>query len=550
MASTGGGSFGWSGLRIPSFNFPAGWQTLWQFLETVKGKWQPNKEEREIVGVVDPLFLWVTDDGIDNSTDDAGNSGLDLAVFDTTSRADSARIEVLNTSGGNETVRGAAIRGKPVLRLSGEQGIIHDAFVDYESIYKNGEIKYELGNNFIVTISQVEKLADFHWKNSRAKRHIYTLSMIGTRYWFSPGEWYTLAIGGAGEQEYISSVVECYGVQIERVFGEMGQTIVAFREVYENWTKDSNALARVIAGGNPYNMPDFGRRLVASSTYMGKADYYCDGTSDEDEINAAISDLVGFGGGFVELTEGTYYTDGAITLADDIVFIGKGWRTIIEKNGNYRGIVLDGSSGNEYNNVYLRDFKITRNASDNNNISLIFFDYVDDLKIENVWGYNSSYRGLEITNCDRCEIIYNKFSDCDNEGIYVLGVSSSSGSRVLGNSCMDGSSFGIVMIGGHGICADNYCAGNGSDGLYLNAFDKSSITGNVCEGNSGNGIGCYSCNNDILSGNIIEGNGDDGIFMENTCGANNVITGNRGTNNTNENFDDDAGSTDSGNDWT
>ena len=160
-----------------------------RYAAMLRGKYEPNYEDYEVVGLKDARFLWLTDSGIDNSVDDAGNSGLDLDTFDTTTRADSANILVENTSGGTQKVRGAAIRGKPVIRLSGENGYIHEDFVDYEDIYRNGENKFELGNNFVCTKLQTEELADFHWKNFRAKRHVYTVSMVGTRYWFSPGEW-------------------------------------------------------------------------------------------------------------------------------------------------------------------------------------------------------------------------------------------------------------------------------------------------------------------------------------------------------------------------
>jgi parallel beta-helix repeat protein len=533
-------------FRMPiqhPLNFPSGAIGIWQFYESIKNKWQPNKEEREIVGIKDAIFLWVTDSGVDNSTDDAGNSGLVLNQFDTTSRADSAWIKIENTSGSSKTVRGAAIRGKPIIRLSGEQGFIHDDFVDYEDIYRNGEKKFELGNNFIVTKDQVEKLADFHWKNFRAKRHIYIVGMTGTRYWFSPGEWYTLTIGGSGEQEYINSVVECYNVQIERGVGELGTTIVTFREVYETWSKDSNAIARIIAGGNPYNMPDFGRRLVASSTYMGKADYYCDGASDEDQINAAISELAGIGGGFIELTEGTYYTDGAIVPANNIILSGKGWQTVIEKNGNFNGINLVGSGGSEYENVMLNDFKITKNAGDTETTYLIALSYVDNVSITRIWTYNSYDLGGYFDNCDNLTITDSKFSD---NGASGLTIDTCNSLKLAGNHFVNNTIVGLaILTSDHGAIVGNTIKDNSnSHGIYFSNSDYITISGNICEGNGdeGNESGIYLISSDgnILIGNICEGN-QNGIYIN--SGTRNVITGNRATGNTTANFTDNGTST-------
>ena len=532
--------------RLAAIETQERWESAWASL--VGNKFEPNKDDYEIVGVKDALFIWQTDDGTDNSVDDASNSSLDLDKFDVTSRHDSAWIRVINSSGNSKTVRGALIRGKPVIRLSGDNGFIHDDFVDYEDIYRNGEKKFELGNNYICTKAQTESLADFHWKNFRAKRHIFALSMVGTRYQFSPGEWYTIQIGGAAEQEHIDAVCECYNVQIERGVGELGTTVVTFREVYEGWAKDSNSLARIIAGGNPYNMPNFGRRLVASSTYLYTADYYCSGASDETEINAAISELAGIGGGFVELTEGTFITDGVITLADNIMLAGKGWNTSIEKNGAYDGISLIGSNGSEYTNLCLQDFRITRNASDTNNNPLINLEYCDKSTMRNVFFDDGYYFGIELDDCDDFAVIDSLFDSCGNNSMDINGASTRG--QITNNRISAGSQNGIL-------CYIDYVSINGNviensaGSITLYGASNCSIVGNVIY-NSVNGIFLTTdSDNNIISGNISEGNSIYGIrIATDTCDIN-VVTGNRATNNTSANFSDaGTGTVDIGNDWT
>jgi len=86
-----------------------------------RGKYKPNAKTYEYVGLKSGRLLWLTDSGQDNSTDDAGNSGLTVDTFDTTTCADSAQIKLENTGGSTETIRGAAIRGKPIIRLSGKK---------------------------------------------------------------------------------------------------------------------------------------------------------------------------------------------------------------------------------------------------------------------------------------------------------------------------------------------------------------------------------------------------------------------------------------------
>src|SRR5690606_39272175 len=57
------------------------------------------------------------------------------------------------------------------------------------------------------------------------------------------------------------------------------------------------------------------------------ADYVADGTSDEDEINAALTAAAG---GKVYLAEGTYVADGTILIPNNTTLAGAGRGTVIE----------------------------------------------------------------------------------------------------------------------------------------------------------------------------------------------------------------------------
>ena len=56
---------------------------------------------------------------------------------------------------------------------------MNDKHIDYEGIAKDGEVLFELGNDFIVTLEQVNKLADYHWKYNKTKKHLYTVTLPG-----------------------------------------------------------------------------------------------------------------------------------------------------------------------------------------------------------------------------------------------------------------------------------------------------------------------------------------------------------------------------------
>ena len=142
---------------------------------------------------------------------------------------------------------------------------------------------------------------------------------------------------------------------------------------------------------------------VGSSIYIGDdATFLCDGSSDEDEISNAITLISERGGGIVQLTEGTYYMDGSINLASNVILdLG---RAIIEKNCNDYAIRGDGGSGSELENITIQNGTITRNAADTNAKDLIYLDYCDKVTIKNCNIIDSYYHGIYCYYCDDLRI--------------------------------------------------------------------------------------------------------------------------------------------------
>ncbi len=422
-----------------------------------------NEADQEIVGVKEAVFYWRSN-GWGNSTLGSGG-GFTLVTFDTTTYSDGAIIKIQNTSGSQRRFQSAHINGKPILRYSGEKGLVHDDFVDYESIARDGEKKLEFGNNYIVTKNQLESLCDHYWKASNYKRHIYKLEIPGRCYWYCPGEWYTVQVGGAGQAEYIDSVCECFDVQIESEAGDVGRTIVAFREIYQNWVKDSGAIARFLGSGSLKDKHNFSRVLVASPDYPGPSDYRCDGTADQVEIQEAISQLQG-AGGVVELTEGTFNITAAIDLSyDNIVLTGAGAKTIIEKNCNDYGIKAVGSDGSEINSIQVNNLRVTRNSADTNEKDLLYFEYVNGSQISNVTGYDSLSSVCSLSHCDNCLI-----SDCifDTSASSQRGLSMWHCHKIQAvNNEVTNAGYGIDVIGSNCIISNNSVHDNYQDGILI-----------------------------------------------------------------------------------
>ena len=375
-----------------------------------------NEADQEIIGVKEAVLFWWSNYG--TGTNSVAGGGFTATTFDTSAYSDGAIIKLNNNSGGDRKMKSCSITGKPVVRYSGEKGIIHDDFVDYESILRDGEKKLEFGNNYIVNTTQLGQLADFYWKANNYKRHVYELEIPGRCYWYSPGEWYTVQIGGAGDVEYIDSVCECFDVQVEGEAGGLGRTVVAFREVYENWTKDSGALARFLGSGSPKDKYNFARVLVASQYYPGPSDYRCDGTADQTEIQAAIDQVAGFGGGVVELTEGTFVTAAAIDITtDNIVLSGAGAKTIVQKNCSDFSLEVLGAAGTYIENIIIRNLQLTRSSADTNAVELLHIKYAKNVTLENLVVEDSYGDGIVLENCERVNLI-----NCVVNGAEVSGV--------------------------------------------------------------------------------------------------------------------------------
>ncbi len=474
-------------------------------------KYKPAEKTREIIGIRGtPTLINLTN-----------ASSLTTTIFDYTTRADSARILLTNDTGGTRIMRGCSMRGKLVTKLADTEGYVHDKFVDYESIEKNGEIKYELGNDFVVTIVQVNKLADYTWKNNKAKRHMYTVDFHGFRSYFEPGEWYTVEIGGAGEEEYIDSVCECYSVRCSSYASGMPYTSVTFREIYENWKFDSNETARSIASGQ-WGREQSGRVVtVAASTHIGDADYYCDGTADQVEILAAIAYLVSTGGGTVRCVGGVFNTAAAIVLNDHITLdIAPG--AMIKKNGNFNAVQCVGTSGTHKHDVGITGGgTITRDAADENSKQLVYLEYSDDVRMDGIIIDNSFYHGIHSVDCTDVKITTLKISNCEQNGIYVTrgivviiyGVSvtecadegiglydltgTDSGCQIINCSISDCGNIGIKVTSCQSIVQSNQITGCTNYGIYItDAAVGTMVNNNRCYNNGADtGIANTNFNN-------------------------------------------------------
>ena len=322
---------------------------------TIAEKYKPNSASFEIIGLANGVLEYKA-----CTTVYAPQTDITKTTFDVVTKADAALILLTNASGSTRYLLACWITGNLVKRFSGREGFLHDSFINFDDIDRNGERVFELANNFIVTKSQVEQLADYLWKKNTEKKHVYGLSLPGTRHYFEPGEWYALTASSDGES--ISTTVRLLSVDVDRQAGRLGNTMLIVEEDLANWTPDGNSPAHFIVVGEESRKSYDQKVTVAASGYMGPANWYCDETNDEAQLLAALNWLSGsYGGGTIQLTEGTYAIDAELVMKSNISIVGMGVKTIIDATGDFHTFNCTGLS-----NIVFRDFQCTLSGTPTN----------------------------------------------------------------------------------------------------------------------------------------------------------------------------------------
>jgi hypothetical protein len=253
-------------------------------------------------------------------------------VADFTTYPDRAIIKLTHNDTGEPEIKilGGCIKGKTVSMLAGSSGYKWE-FTDYASIERNGEKSVEISNDYITSSDQCKAVGDYEWKESRYHPE-YVVELNGTHYEYAIGDRWTLQVDytlNGNVLEHIDTDVIIESVSYGKSVGSLGSTKLGLRVPSSAWalTMAKNAkltgAGKVNWKGNRSNII-----TVAASDYVGQADFYCDGTDDEEEIESAIALLSESGGGEVRLTNGTF-TTGGISVNSSVVISGEGIGTKI-----------------------------------------------------------------------------------------------------------------------------------------------------------------------------------------------------------------------------
>ena len=193
----------------------------------------------------------------------------------------------------------------------------------------------------------------------------------------------------------------------------------------------TNGQVLSVVGGFPtWQPPSTGKRAasrtVATSTSLATsqagADYVCDGTADQVEINQAITDLA-TSGGEVVLLEGTYVLSGSIVLTSNIRIMGRG---AILKVRNSHGATLDVlTAGAATANIELASLRIDGNRINQavtGQNGIVVANNVDNITIRDCWIKSFAGSGIKQTGTQtKLRLVNVYIQDCTSYGADIQG---------------------------------------------------------------------------------------------------------------------------------
>lgn len=199
----------------------------------------------------------------------------------------------------------------------------------------------------------------------------------------------------AGLLESHVSVVRLYGLKTNKAVDFSGATSV---------TLPAGTTIDGVSGGKPVT--------ATLGTTGTSSDYVTDGTADNVQLQAAVTDVSAAGGGIVTIRSGTYAIAGVVTVPANVIIEGEGDSTVL---------VMAAASAIKVNSsdVVIRNLTINGDSQAINNYGII------------------------VENAVNVEIHSNKFLNMEGFGIFITATAS--------NTCSD--------INVH----DNYLYGNGNN---------------------------------------------------------------------------------------
>ncbi len=285
------------------------------------------------------------------------------------------------------------------------------------------------------------------------------------------------------------------------------------------------------------------------------ADYVCDGTNDDVELQQAIAACIAAGGGTIWVKRGTYnLSTNLLIIGSDIIFRGEGWRStnFVMNNEVNREAICVGDASTACNNVSFLDFGIDGNKA--NQTGSVYsggtrnlIRYRSDAQnsygglVQGVHTYNGKQNGISSESHSFLTIRDNVSENCDNFGVWWengsqviveanhtrnnvqsgIKVLSAGGGSVSHNDSkgdrggMSFQSVGNVAIIGNSIYRSGWAGAStyATNGVGMTDVTNATFSGNQIFGAYANGLEMYGCNRVKVVANGFHRNGQ---FADNT----------------------------------
>lgn len=226
----------------------------------------------------------------------------------------------------------------------------------------------------------------------------------------------------------------------------------------------------------------------SSAKSKAQADYVCDGTDDNVEIQAAI-DALPTGGGTVLLLEGVFRVATDIAMRSNVTLEGTGFSTILMLNPNTNKNII---TATDVSNFCIQSMLLDGNKDNNTDQNNILLQ-----------------NGIHIEHCYRSVVSTLIIQNCEESGIHVMPVNGATGSELAYNTFLN-------------IVSHN----NTKCGMYINSYAEYMQISNCVFANNGTyGVCNLSANLTFSSCIMCENAGSGvGIIVESKT-TNNTFTG-------------------------
>lgn len=277
------------------------------------------------------------------------------------------------------------------------------------------------------------------------------------------------------------------------------------------------------------------------------ADYTCDGTDDEVQIQAAIDAANTNGGGTVLLLDGHYNitgtnNDGAIFLKSNVTLTGVGWGTVIRftdtSTGGFRWLIdindsssyieisdltLDTSVTTQWRNIYVDgsgidyvNIRNIRTLSKSGAAWGVYMKGVDHITATNNHFYNATKAHFELNTCNGV-VFSGNYAYTGGELFFIQ--QSSSAVSVVGNTHYSHNTSGgyssITVKGitnGATVVGNTVWGTNASSSMAMEIqADFAAVTGNAIYNFNSHGMRIWNTDRTAITGNTLYNCGNSGV---------------------------------------